>query len=152
MVSASQSTLKVALPLIPKGKSITTSELINKLTSLSNQLIEASQDNPAIKGQLERSIAPQLVEKSLFQHKDKGVRSYAAVCIVEALRICAPDAPFTPTQLKVHNDTARLESNNRKFLICFSSSSSTLSPRNKRITVIPSTFSKFSNKPNVSLS
>jgi sister-chromatid-cohesion protein PDS5 len=103
MVSASQSLLKVTLPLVPKAnKQITTSELIKRLTSLSNQLIEANQDNAAIKAQLEKTIAPQLVDNNLLQHKDKGVKSYVAVCIVEALRICAPDAPFSATQLKVY--------------------------------------------------
>ena len=102
MVSASQSLLKVSLPLVPRAnKPITTAELIKRLTDLSEQLIDSSQDNAAIKGQLERAIAPQLVDKNLLQHKDKGVRSYVAVCIVEVLRICAPDAPFNATQLKV---------------------------------------------------
>jgi sister chromatid cohesion protein PDS5 len=103
MVSASQSLLKVTLPLVPKAnKQITTSELIKRLTSLSNQLIDANQDNAAIKRQLEKTIAPQLADNNLLQHKDKGVKSYVAVCIVEVLRICAPDAPFNQTQLKVH--------------------------------------------------
>ena len=102
MVSASQSLLNVTLPLVPRAnKPITTAELIKRLTDLSNQLIDADQDNAAVKGQLERNIAPQLVDKNLLQHKDKGVKSYLAVCIVEALRICAPDAPFSAPQLKV---------------------------------------------------
>jgi sister-chromatid-cohesion protein PDS5 len=102
MVSTSQSLLKVTLPLAPRAnKPITTADLINRLTSLSEQLIDANQDNAAIKGQLEKTIAPQLIDKNLLQHKDKGVKSYVAVCIVEALRICAPDAPFNAPQLKV---------------------------------------------------
>ena len=102
MVSASQSLLRVSLPLVPRAnKPIATTELIKRLTSLSEQLIDVDQDNPAIKGQLEKTIAPQLVDKNLLQHKDKGVKSYVAVCIVEALRICAPDAPFSASQLKV---------------------------------------------------
>jgi sister-chromatid-cohesion protein PDS5 len=102
MVSTSQSLLKVTLPLVPKAnKPITTAELIKRLTSLAEQLIDADQDNTAVKGQLERTIAPQLIDKNLLQHKDKGVKSYVAVCIVETLRICAPDAPFSAPQLKV---------------------------------------------------
>jgi sister-chromatid-cohesion protein PDS5 len=105
MVSTSQSLLKFSLPLVPRAnKPITTAELIKRLTSLSNQLVDAHQDNAAIKGQLERTIAPQLVDKNLLQHKDKGVKSYVAVCVVEALRICAPDAPFSAVQLKVTVD------------------------------------------------
>jgi sister-chromatid-cohesion protein PDS5 len=102
MVSTSQSLLKVTLPLAPRAnKPITTADLIKRLTSLADQLIDANQDNTAIKSQLERTIAPQLIDKNLLQHKDKGVKSYVAVCIVEALRICAPDAPFSAPQLKV---------------------------------------------------
>jgi hypothetical protein len=102
MVSTSQSLLKVTLPLTGRAnKPITTAELIKRLTELSDQLIDASQDNPAIKSQLEKNIVSQLADKSMLQHKDKGVKSYVAVCIVEALRICAPDAPFNASQLKV---------------------------------------------------
>jgi len=103
MVSPSQPVLlRVTQPLVPRAnKPITTAELIKRLTDLSSQLIEASQDNAAIKAQLERSIAPQLVDKNLLQHKDKGVKSYVAISIVEILRICAPDAPFNASQLKV---------------------------------------------------
>jgi len=103
MVSASQPILKVALPLIPKNKNTTTAELIKKLTTLSEQLIDANQDNTAIKKQLEAKYAAELIDKTLIHHKDKGVKSFVAVCIVEALRICAPDAPFSATQLKVHH-------------------------------------------------
>jgi sister-chromatid-cohesion protein PDS5 len=102
MAAGSQSLIQVSLPLVPRAhRSITTDELIKKLTSLFNQLSDAQQDNVALKAQLEKTIAPQLVDKNLTQHKDRGVRSYAAVCIVEALRICAPEAPFTSPQLKV---------------------------------------------------
>ena len=123
MVSASQSTLKVTLPLAPSAKKpITTTDLISRLSSLSNQLIETSQDNAAIKSQLEKTIAPQLVDKNLLQHKDKGVKSYAAVCIVEALRICAPDAPFTSTQLKV--DSLFIAPSDRRKSLNYSSNNS----------------------------
>jgi sister chromatid cohesion protein PDS5 len=104
MVTAHQSQLKVSSPLVPRpNKPITTADLIKRLTDLANQLIDVSQDNTTVKGQLERTICPQLIDKNLIQHKDKGVRSYVAVCIVEALRICAPDAPFSASQLKVKN-------------------------------------------------
>jgi sister chromatid cohesion protein PDS5 len=102
MVSTSQSTLKVSLPLFARGsKPTTNAELIKRLTSLANQLSDTAQENAAIKGQLEKGIAAQLVDRALLQHKDKGVRSYVAMCIVEVLRICAPDAPFSASQLKV---------------------------------------------------
>ena len=102
MVSTAQSTLKLALPLVPRAnKPITAAELTKRLSELSNQLIDASQDNVPLKQQLEKSVVAQLVDKSLLQHKDKGVKSYVAVCIIETLRICAPEAPFNASQLKV---------------------------------------------------
>jgi sister-chromatid-cohesion protein PDS5 len=102
MVSASHSLLHIQQPLVPRAnKPITTAELIKRLTSLFNQLSDAEQDNPALKAQIEKTVAPQLVDKNLIQHKDRGVRSYVAVCIVEVLRVCAPEAPFTSPQLKV---------------------------------------------------
>lgn len=154
MVSVSQSLLKVSLPLVPRAnKPIATAELIKRLTDLSEQLIDASQDNAAIKGQLERTIAPQLVDKNLMQHKDKAVRSYVAVCIVEALRICAPDAPFNATQLKVRFIVNHGYAKARKYLSCSLNSSSILNQANKMRTILtPFTFSKFSNRLNASSS
>jgi sister-chromatid-cohesion protein PDS5 len=87
---------------VPRAnKPSTTAELIKRLANVSNQLIDANQDDSAIKAQLEKTIAPQLIDKNLLQHKDKGVKSYVAVGIVEVLRICAPEAPFSASQLKV---------------------------------------------------
>jgi hypothetical protein len=149
MVSTSQSLLKVTLPLVPRAnKPITTAELIKRLTDLSNQLIDANQDNAAIKGQLEKTIAPQLIDKNLLQHKEKGVKSYVAVCIVEALRICAPEAPFNATQLKVSCLASRSLLTCRKSLSYSSSNSDSSNQVNKRITRIPFTSSKSSNKRN----
>ena len=47
------------------------------------------------------AVAKELASPSLLGHKDKGVRAWTAVCLVEILRLCAPDAPYTGTQLKV---------------------------------------------------
>jgi len=140
MVSPSQTLLKVTLPLVPRAnKPITTAELIKRLSDLSNQLTDANQDNTAIKGQLEKSIAPQLVDKNLMQHKDKGVKSYVAVCIVEVLRICAPEAPFNASQLKVNTSAFRITLTCRKYLSYSSSNSNSLNPLNRHITRIPCT-------------
>ena len=150
MVSTSHSTLKVTLPLVPRGnRPITAAELVKRLTSLSNQLIETGQDNAAIKGQLERTIAPQLVDKNILQHKDKGVKSYVALCIVEALRICAPDAPFNASQLKVRQVFHTQGTDSRKFSNYSLNNSSSLNLPPKLTTRILFTFSKASNKRNV---
>jgi len=158
MVPPSQPVLlRVTQPLVPRAnKPITTADLIKRLTDLSNQLIDASQDNAAIKAQLERSIAPQLVDKNLLQHKDKGVKSYVAISIVEILRICAPDAPFNASQLKVRSPSssccavwfAGRRADGRKSLNSFSSSSSFLNLVNKLTTRTQSISSKSSNKQN----
>jgi len=46
-------------------------------------------------------VAKELAASNIIGHKDKGVKAFAACCLVDILKICAPDAPFTPTQLKV---------------------------------------------------
>ena len=46
-------------------------------------------------------VAKERAGQNLLGHKDKGVRAHAACCLVDVLRICAPDAPFTQSQLKV---------------------------------------------------
>lgn len=46
-------------------------------------------------------VAKELASTNLITHKDRGVRAFTACCLVDILRICAPDAPFTPAQLKV---------------------------------------------------
>ena len=46
-------------------------------------------------------VAKELASTNLITHKDRGIRAFTACCLVDILRICAPDAPFTPAQLKV---------------------------------------------------
>ena len=43
----------------------------------------------------------ELISTSIFLHKDKGVKAYAACCIADLLSIYAPDAPYTAPQLRV---------------------------------------------------
>ena len=45
--------------------------------------------------------AKELASPNLLAHKDKGVRAWTACCLVEILRLCAPDAPYTGQQLRV---------------------------------------------------
>jgi hypothetical protein len=82
------------------GKPIPTGELLRRLTALAEELQDMDQeetDNDSL-----TNVAKELAGPNLLNHKDKGVRAYTACCLVDVLRICAPDAPFTPTQLKVH--------------------------------------------------
>lgn len=80
-------------------KPIATGELLRRLTSLFDELVEMDQD------EVDKSsfgdVAKALAGQNLLSHKDKGVRAYTACCLVELLRLCAPDAPFTGSQLKV---------------------------------------------------
>ncbi|KAG0205383.1 hypothetical protein BGX28_003004 [Mortierella sp. GBA30] len=47
------------------------------------------------------AITKPLIDSSILNHKDKGVRIYAACCIADLLRLYAPDAPYNNNNLKV---------------------------------------------------
>lgn len=54
-------------------------------------------------------VAKDLASPNLLAHKDKSVKAWAACCLVDILRLCAPDAPYTGQQLKVgrHGESRR---------------------------------------------
>ena len=82
------------------GKPIATGELLRRLQAFSKELqgLEQGQvDNEAL-----AKYAPHLVPTNILSHKDKGVRAWAACCLVDILRLCAPDAPFTTPQLNAN--------------------------------------------------
>lgn len=83
------------------GKPIPTGELLRRLDALSSELREMDQEETD-KDSLTK-VAKELAGQNLLGHKDKGVRAFTACCLVDVLKLCAPDAPFTPTQLKVHD-------------------------------------------------
>ncbi len=80
------------------GKPIPLSELLRRLDTLSKELQDMDQEETD-KGSLTK-VAKELAGQNLLHHKDKGVKAFTACCLVDVLRICAPDAPFTPQQLK----------------------------------------------------
>jgi sister-chromatid-cohesion protein PDS5 len=80
-------------------KPIATGELLRRLTALQEELVEMDQDEVDKTSFV--GVAKALAGQHLLSHKDKGVRAYVACCLVELLRLCAPDAPFTGSQLKV---------------------------------------------------
>lgn len=49
----------------------------------------------------------ELISTSVFLHKDKGVKAYAACCIADLLSIYAPDAPYTAPELRVRPHSTR---------------------------------------------
>ena len=81
------------------GKAIAIDTLLKRLDRLTRELAEMDQEttNPASL----TKVAKEVASHQLLNHKDKGVRAYTACCVVDILRLCAPDAPFTPSQLKV---------------------------------------------------
>ncbi|KAI3395513.1 hypothetical protein diail_1230 [Diaporthe ilicicola] len=80
------------------GRPIPTTELHKRLDTLAKELAELDQDWEH-KESLTK-VAKELCSANILGHKDKGVKAYAACCMVDILKICAPDAPFTPSQLK----------------------------------------------------
>ncbi|KAI9780452.1 MAG: hypothetical protein M1839_006726 [Geoglossum umbratile] len=80
------------------GKAINVAELLKRLTALSKELREMDQEE--IDRDSLTKVSKELAGHHLLAHKDKGVRAWTACCLVDILRLCAPDAPFTAAQLK----------------------------------------------------
>ncbi|TGZ77910.1 hypothetical protein EX30DRAFT_398161 [Ascodesmis nigricans] len=95
------------------GKAIPVTTLIRRLTTLFEELDSIDQE---AEGQTElnkdsfATAAKELAAPNLVGHRDDGVKAYTACCLAEILRIYAPNAPYTGTQLK---DIFNL------FVICF---------------------------------
>ena len=81
------------------GKAIPIADLLRRLQTLFKELQSMEQEED------ERDsftkIAKELASPNLLAHKDKGVKAWVGCCLVEVLRLCAPDAPYTGHQLKV---------------------------------------------------
>ncbi|KHJ33148.1 putative sister chromatid cohesion and dna repair protein [Erysiphe necator] len=82
------------------GKPIPTGELLERLETLSKELIDLSDEQEEVHKTSLSKVAKELAGQNLLGHRDKGVRAFTACCLVDILKICAPDAPFTPSQLK----------------------------------------------------
>lgn len=87
MVEAENCYLKLSLPLSSKK-----SDVISRLSELQKKLAEISQDERP-KGLHE--IASELVSKRYLEHSDKDVKLLVMCCLVDVLRVYAPDAPFS---------------------------------------------------------
>lgn len=74
-------------------------DLLERLQTLAQELRKLEQEE--IDKESLRKVSGELASAHLLAHKDKGVRAWATCCIVDVLRLCAPDAPFTRNQLKV---------------------------------------------------
>jgi sister-chromatid-cohesion protein PDS5 len=80
------------------GKPIPVADLLLRLETLATELRDLDQEDT------ERSsltkVSHELASGYLLGHRDKGVRAWTACCVVDILRLCAPDAPFTANELK----------------------------------------------------
>ncbi|KAL1867013.1 Sister chromatid cohesion protein pds5 [Paecilomyces lecythidis] len=83
---------RVGKPAIPVA------DLLQRLQKLGQELRKLEQEETD-KDSL-RKVSQELASAQLLAHRDKGVRAWTACCIVDVLRLCAPDAPFTGNQLK----------------------------------------------------
>ncbi|KAJ9622695.1 Sister chromatid cohesion protein pds5 [Taxawa tesnikishii (nom. ined.)] len=80
------------------GKPIAIAELQRRLKALYAELAPMTQEE-ADRETLE-PVAKELANANLLSHKDKGIKAYTALCIVEMFKLLAPDAPYTGGQLK----------------------------------------------------
>ena len=81
------------------GKPIAIGDLLRRLQALSKEMRLMDQEENDRKSFTH--VAKELASPNLLAHKDKGVRAWTACCLVDILRLCAPDAPYTGPQLKV---------------------------------------------------
>jgi sister-chromatid-cohesion protein PDS5 len=73
-------------PLVGRpGKQISVGDLLTRLKALLDELMP---------------VAQELAHQSLLQHKDNGVRAWAVCCVVDMLKLFAPDAPYPASKLK----------------------------------------------------
>ncbi|KIX93258.1 uncharacterized protein Z520_11114 [Fonsecaea multimorphosa CBS 102226] len=80
------------------GKPIAVGDLLTRLQKLAGQLRDYDLDQ--VDSRAFTPLALDLANPNLLGHKDKGVRAWTVSCIVDVLKICAPDAPFVEAQLK----------------------------------------------------
>lgn len=81
------------------GKPIAIADLLKRLQTLAKELRDLEQED--IPREAYTHVAKELASSNLLTHKDKGIRAFTACSLVDILRLCAPDAPYTEKQLKV---------------------------------------------------
>lgn len=92
--------LKFKQPLVGRpGKQISVGDLLTRLKALLDELRTIDQEE-AHRDSL-MPVAQELAHQSLLQHKDNGVRAWTVCCIVDMLKLFAPDAPYPASKLKV---------------------------------------------------
>ncbi|KAI5298224.1 hypothetical protein KEM56_004233, partial [Ascosphaera pollenicola] len=80
------------------GRAIPVADLLKRLEALAHELRQYEQEELDISSLT--AVSRELASGHLLAHRDKGVRAWTCCCLVDVLRLCAPDAPFTGTELK----------------------------------------------------
>ncbi|KAH7926273.1 hypothetical protein BV22DRAFT_1128351 [Leucogyrophana mollusca] len=80
------------------GKGFSTDALLKKLKALHKELAELDQELVDVNSL--SAARSQLINTSILLHKDRGVKAYTACCLADILRLYAPDAPYTHTELR----------------------------------------------------
>lgn len=83
------------------GKPIPVAELLQRLERLGLELRRLDQEETDCNSLTK--VSHDLAGGHLLGHRDKGVRAWAACCLVDILRLSAPNAPFTVNRLKVRS-------------------------------------------------
>lgn len=92
--------LRFKQPLVGRpGKQISVPDLLTRLKALHDELRFMDQEE-AHRDSL-MPVAQDLAHQSLLQHKDNGVRAWTVCCVVDMLKLFAPDAPYPASKLKV---------------------------------------------------
>jgi sister chromatid cohesion protein PDS5 len=81
------------------GKAIPVADLLERLQNLAGELKSLQQQD--FDQTTFVKVAQDLASPNLLGHKDKGIRAFTLCCVVDILRLCAPNAPFKNAQLKV---------------------------------------------------
>ena len=82
------------------GQAIPIADLLSRLRKLAKEA-QSFEPEGDVDPKSVSKVAQDLSSPNLLAHKDKGIRAWTACCLVELLRICAPNAPFANKQLKV---------------------------------------------------
>ncbi|KAF2629456.1 sister chromatid cohesion and DNA repair protein [Macroventuria anomochaeta] len=91
--------LKFKQPLVGRpGKQISVGDLLARLETLLNELRTIDQEEAHAESL--KPVAQELANQSLLQHKDAGVRAWTCCCLVDMLKLFAPDAPYPAAKLK----------------------------------------------------
>ncbi|KAF1812586.1 hypothetical protein P152DRAFT_343267 [Eremomyces bilateralis CBS 781.70] len=80
------------------GRTIPVRDLFTRLKALSAELRAVEQHE--INRDSLLPVAKSLASTNLLNHKDRGIRAWTLCCVVDILSLCAPDAPYSGTQLK----------------------------------------------------